>query len=94
MVTANGFDGQHFQTVHDRRLARPPQVDCPATFARRIRFHAEVIGNSVFDRLLRQFVGRTVDISITCSGRPMALVTGIFRKAESYLSSRPSRSTH
>jgi aminopyrrolnitrin oxygenase len=85
MVTANGFDGQHFRTVHDRRLTRPPQVDCPATFARRIRFNAEVIGNSVFDRLLRQFVGRTVDISITCWGGPMVLVTGIFPKAESYI---------
>jgi hypothetical protein len=60
-------------------------VDCPAQFARRIRFNAEVVGDSIFDRLLRRFVGGVVDISITCWGGPMVLVTGFFQKAESYL---------
>jgi nitrite reductase/ring-hydroxylating ferredoxin subunit len=85
MVAANAFDGQHFQAVHDRRLTHPPDVDRPEEFARRIRFNAEVVGDSIFDRLLRQFVGGVVDISITCWGGPMVLVTGFFRRAESYL---------
>ena len=40
MIAANGFDGQRFQAVHDRRLTRPPEVDCPRRVARRMRFHA------------------------------------------------------
>jgi len=71
--------------VHDRRLTRPPEVDCPHRFARRIRFGAEVVGPSIFDRLLRRFVGRQVEISITCWGGPLILVTGYFQRAESYI---------
>ena len=49
IVVSNGFDGQHIQTVHERRLTNVPCVDCPRPLTRRIRFSAEVIGASVFD---------------------------------------------
>lgn len=85
MPTANSFDCQHFQAGHGRRLLGPPQVDCPDRFARRIRFAAEVAGNSVFDRLLRRFAGNRVDVSITNWGGTVVIVTGTFRSARSYL---------
>jgi nitrite reductase/ring-hydroxylating ferredoxin subunit len=85
MLAANGFDSQHFEMVHDRRLVGPPAVDLPAPYARRIRFHCEVTGRSIFDRLLRRFVGKTVEVTITNWGGPLTLVTGSFRRVESLI---------
>ena len=44
-----------------------------------------VTGNSICDRLLRQFAGDIVDVSITNWGGTYMLVTGTFRKAKSYM---------
>jgi phenylpropionate dioxygenase-like ring-hydroxylating dioxygenase large terminal subunit len=85
MLVANGFDVQHFQAVHDRKLTSPPQVDCPAPLARRMRFDAEVVGESPFDRALRRFVGKQVRVSITSWGGPYILVEGEFGRAHSRL---------
>jgi aminopyrrolnitrin oxygenase len=85
MLAANGFDTQHFHAVHDRKLKNFPQVDSPAPLARRMRFDAEVTGSSIFDRLLKRFVGRDVRISITSWGGPHVLVEGVFGKAHSRL---------
>jgi nitrite reductase/ring-hydroxylating ferredoxin subunit len=85
MLVANGFDGQHFQAVHDRRLTATPKVDCPAPFARRMRFEAEVAGHTIFDQLLRRFVGKHVRVSITSWGGPHVLVEGVFERAHSRL---------
>jgi len=84
-LPGNAFDGQHFEAVHDRRLLTPPEIDEPAPFARRVQFHAEITGTSLYDRLLKQFVGREVRISITSFGGPYVLVTGEFRRAKSYI---------
>jgi phenylpropionate dioxygenase-like ring-hydroxylating dioxygenase large terminal subunit len=85
MLVGNGFDGQHFQAVHDRRLLSEPTVDCPTPFSRRMRFDAEVCGTTVFDRLLRRFAGKQVCISITSWGGPYVLVEGRFHRAHSRL---------
>jgi nitrite reductase/ring-hydroxylating ferredoxin subunit len=85
MLAANGFDAAHFAAVHSRSLIGPPRVDCPAPFARRMRFRARITGDSVFDRLLHWFVGDPVDVSITSWGGPLILVSGFFRKARSYI---------
>lgn len=85
MLVANGFDHQHFLAVHDRRLLAPPEVDSPEPCSRRARYRAEIVGSSIFDRLLKQFVGRTVEISITNYGGTLVLVTGQFRRTTSYI---------
>jgi nitrite reductase/ring-hydroxylating ferredoxin subunit len=85
MLAANGFDEQHFRIVHGRRLTAPPRVDCPAPFARRMDYVAEVTGSSIFDRLLRRFAGPVVRVTITSWGGPLILVTGEFRRARSYM---------
>jgi nitrite reductase/ring-hydroxylating ferredoxin subunit len=85
MLAANGFDVEHFRAVHDRTLIGPPEVDCPAPFARRMRWAAEVTGSSIFDGLLRRFAGGPVHVSITSWGGPYILVTGFFRRARSYI---------
>jgi hypothetical protein len=85
MLAANGFDEEHFRAVHDRTLLGPGKVDCPAPFARRMRYHARVTGRSVFDRLIRWGAGDLVEVSITTWGGPLILVTGFFRRARSYI---------
>ena len=83
MNTAHAFDTQHFAAVHDRKLTSPPQIDCPVPFARRNSYHAEVIGQTVFDRLLRVFAGRTVHITLTIWGGTFAVITADFPRVRS-----------
>jgi hypothetical protein len=85
MLAANGFDMAHMQVVHDRTLIGAPVVDCLAPAARRIRYTTRVTGRSIFDTLLRLFVGSKVEVTITNWGGPMTLVTGQFRRTKSYI---------
>lgn len=80
---AHGFDTQHFDAVHDRKLVAPPQIDCPHPFARRNRYRAEVLGRTKLDRLLKTFAGRAVEISITNWGGTFVAITGDFDRAHS-----------
>ena len=83
MNSAHAFDTQHFAAVHDRKLLAPPAVDCPAIFARRNSYRAEVIGHSIFDRILRVVVGRTVNITLTIWGGNLAVITADFGRVRS-----------
>jgi nitrite reductase/ring-hydroxylating ferredoxin subunit len=83
MVTAHGFDLQHFETVHGRRLLGPLEVDSPAPYARRSRYRAEVLGEKFYDRFLRRTVGREVEITLTTWGGTLVVVTGDFGGAKS-----------
>ena len=91
MLGANAFDEQHFLAVHDRRLIDRPRVDGPTPFAHRIQYQVDVVGTSIFDRLLRAFNGPVVDVSISDWGGTLVLATGFFRRVRSYvmLVSRP-----
>lgn len=81
MFASHAFDCQHFFAVHDRRLLGPPAIDEPAPFARRIQYSASVEGTSIYDRLLRTVVSRTVDITITTWGGTLFFLTGNFGRA-------------
>ncbi len=81
MVAAHGYDTQHFESVHGRRLHAPLVVDCPSPFARRSQYRADVLGEAYYDRVLRRFAGRTVEISITTWGGTLVLITGKFARA-------------
>ena len=83
MNSAHAFDTQHFASVHDRRLTAPPEIDEPAPFARRNHYRAEIIGKSIFDRLLHRFASPTVEITITTWGGTFVMVTGDFGKVRS-----------
>ena len=78
MFASHAFDVQHFATVHDRILVGPPVIDCPAPFARRNRYTARVSGDNIYDRMLRLFAGKQVDISITTWGGTLFYLTGDF----------------
>jgi phenylpropionate dioxygenase-like ring-hydroxylating dioxygenase large terminal subunit len=96
MLAAQGFDAQHFETVHNRRLLAPSRVDYPAPFARRNRYHAEIVGASLADRLLRATVGATVEVSIVNWGGTMFTVKAQFPRACSrfFISSQPLDDEH
>ena len=81
MVAAQGFDRQHFETVHDRRLLRPPEISCPSPFVRGNKYHAEIIGESWRDRILRKLVGATVTLSVQNWGGTLYLVKAEFPRA-------------
>jgi nitrite reductase/ring-hydroxylating ferredoxin subunit len=83
MNSAHAFDTQHFASVHERELLAPPAIDCPAPFARRNTYRAKVVGGSAFDKLLRVFAGKTVEITISVCGGTFVLVTGDFGGAHS-----------
>src|SRR5258708_32553866 len=83
MNSAHAFDTQHFAAVHDRRLLAPPSIDCPAPFAPRNSYQAEVIGQTIFDRILRVVAGRTVNITLTIWGGNMAVITAAFDRGRS-----------
>jgi nitrite reductase/ring-hydroxylating ferredoxin subunit len=80
---AHGYDTQHFDAVHDRKLLAPPQIDCPHRFARRNRYRAEVLGRTNLDRILKFLAGHRVEISITNWGGTFVLITGDFDHAHS-----------
>lgn len=83
MNASHAFDVQHFASVHDRELIAPPEIDCPAPFARRNSYSAKVIGRHLLDRLLNVFAGKTVKITISVCGGTIVLVTGNFGGAHS-----------
>lgn len=94
--SAHAFDRQHFDAVHDRRLLAPPEIDCPAPFARRNRYRAEVLGRTPLDRVLRHTAGRHVAISLTVWGGTFVCITGDFDRARSrfLMVTRPLENGH
>lgn len=96
VTTAHGFDLQHFQAVHDRRMLAPPEIDCPAPFARRNRYRAEVLGLTRMDRVLRTMAGFTVSASITIWGGTFVLIEADFARARSrfLITSQPLENGH
>lgn len=84
LVSANGFDVQHFRSAHDRTLIGEPRFDGPDAFARRLRATFRVTGNSIFDRLTRLFSGSEVEMDIENWAGNLVLVTATFRRARSY----------
>lgn len=84
MVGANAFDVQHFRGAHDRRLLRPPLVDCPSPFARRITASFAVQGRSPRDRLTRWFGGGEVEMSFTDWCGNLIFATATFRRTKSH----------
>ena len=91
MANAHAFDEKHFQTVHGRKLTAPIAVDTPHPYARRCRYRAEILVQSLSDRLLKAIAGDTVEISITIWGGTFAVVTGEFgsRRSRFFLITEP-----
>lgn len=83
MNSAHAFDLRHFGAVHDRELLAAPVIDCPAPYARRNSYRAKVVGDTVFDRILKVAAGRTVNTTLTIWGGTFAVVTADFERVRS-----------
>jgi phenylpropionate dioxygenase-like ring-hydroxylating dioxygenase large terminal subunit len=83
-VGANGFDRQHFENAHDRRLVGEPIVDEPHRFARRSRLELAVEGNSLADRLTRVLAGPRSEMTVTSWCGSLIFVTARFRRAQTF----------
>jgi phenylpropionate dioxygenase-like ring-hydroxylating dioxygenase large terminal subunit len=84
LVSANGFDLQHFRCAHDRTLCGDPVVDQPHPFAWRLRARFRVTGSSWMDHLTRRFSGNEVEMSVTNWCGNLVFVTARFRRTTSY----------
>lgn len=83
MVASQGFDIQHFESVHDRHLLQPPDLHQISPFALRAYYLAVNIGKGWRDIVLRCLVGRTVEVTIHNWGGTMFLVHAKFPRAVS-----------
>jgi phenylpropionate dioxygenase-like ring-hydroxylating dioxygenase large terminal subunit len=81
MVAAQGFDRQHFESVHDRRLLAPPNVTSPSPYLRRNEYHAEIIGPYRRDAILKMLVGDTVTLTVNNWGGTLYVVKARFPRA-------------
>lgn len=65
MIGANAVDLQHFAIAHDRELQSRPTVDHPSALAHRTQCHFKVVGNSIADKLTKNFGGAEVRLGVT-----------------------------
>ena len=84
LISANGFDVQHFRSAHDRTLEGEPEVDSPHPYAWRLSANFRVSGNSVIDRLTRRFSGPVVKLTVTNWCGNLVFVTAQFKHTTSY----------
>ncbi len=84
LVSANGFDVQHFRCAHDRTLLGEPIVDSPHPFAWRLRAKFRVTGTSLRDQLTRWFSGPELEMTVENWCGNLVLVTAQFRRTTSY----------
>jgi phenylpropionate dioxygenase-like ring-hydroxylating dioxygenase large terminal subunit len=83
LVSANGFDSQHFHAAHDRRLIAPPEVlRADTVFEARATF--EVAGGAWRDRATRLVAGRRVEMTVRSVGGTLVLVTSRFARTVTY----------
>ncbi len=79
LACANGFDGQHFLSAHDRRLVGAPAVEERETFfSAKAQF--EVVGGSWRDRLTRVVAGPRVEMTVRHVCGTMVQVASRFRR--------------
>jgi phenylpropionate dioxygenase-like ring-hydroxylating dioxygenase large terminal subunit len=84
LVSANGFDVQHFRCAHDRTLLGEPIVDSPHPFAWRLRAKFRVTGTSLRDRLTRKVSGSELEMTVENWCGNLVLVAARFRRTTSY----------
>jgi phenylpropionate dioxygenase-like ring-hydroxylating dioxygenase large terminal subunit len=84
LVSANGFDVQHFHCAHDRTLLGEPTVDSPHPFSFRLRAMFRVAGDSLRDRLTRQFSGSEMEMTVENWAGNLVLVVARFPRTTSY----------
>ena len=84
LLGGNGFDRQHFEMTHDRRLIAEPVVDSPHPFARRCQLALEIGGTSYVDRLTRAVAGTRSRMTVTSWCGTMIFASAKFPRVTTY----------
>jgi phenylpropionate dioxygenase-like ring-hydroxylating dioxygenase large terminal subunit len=67
-LVANGFDMQHFETVHGRALREPPVIDSTDPWRTQLRYVSRVTGTGPADRAMKWLSGDRIAVQVTCFG--------------------------
>lgn len=84
LVSANGFDIQHFRCAHDRTLLEEPVIDRPSAFSCRLKARFRVTGDSLRDRLTSYVSGPVVQMTVENWLGNLVLVTAEFERTTTY----------
>jgi hypothetical protein len=84
LVSANGFDLQHFRCAHDRTLIGDPVLSVLHPFAWRLTASFLVTGSSWMDRVTRWLSGPKVEMTVTNWCGNLVLVAARFRRTTTY----------
>ncbi len=85
LVGANGFDAQHFESIHGRKPIGEAAVDEPHPRARRVVHQFHVTGSALQDRVSRLLWGKEASLSFTSWNGNVIVGTMTFSGFVSYL---------
>lgn len=84
-IGANVFDMEHLQSVHDRALWSPPEVEQPHPHCLRLRYATRITGEGLADRLIRWANQNRVEARIECWGGTVLVAENPSRRVRSVL---------
>ncbi len=67
-LICNAFDIEHMQTVHNRAMKAPPEVDIVSRHVLELRYVSRVIGSGLSDRIMKVLSDDTIRVTIRCWG--------------------------
>lgn len=67
-LIVSGFDMDHLEAVHHRRLLAPPELTTTQNGHLQLRYRSMVVGGGVADRLTNWLSNGAIDVTMTCSG--------------------------
>ena len=84
-VVSNGYDLEHFGTVHRRRLREEPVLERIGDHGLRLRYVSGVTGRSPADLAMKWLAHDRIGVAITCWGGPVMLVESDLGRTRSAL---------
>ncbi len=85
VIACNGYDINHFRTIHRRGFHTPPVIDTLGPRQLRVRIHAKVLGDSPRDRRIRRMTRDSIRIQIVNHGGSLLTVETDLRLLRTYL---------
>lgn len=82
-LIVSGFDMDHLEAVHHRRLLGPPEISTTAHGHLRLRYRSTVVGGGAADRLTNWVSKGEIDVTMTCSGPLFTVESQLGRKRTS-----------
>lgn len=84
LVTANGFDMQHFNSGHERQPVGKPRLQAEGEHGLRIDIQLQNVGTSLLDRVAAYFAGKHINLSVVTIGGNSVAVTSVVKRTTTY----------